>query len=91
VGGIYTYICPKGHIGFGELGIGECVGGANAVYCFCHQFIVQFVFFASRLPFSAVCLPGNLVHWTFVCLLEGGVSNRFFFAVLSIWFCLTLT
>lgn len=40
-----------------------------ACYCFCHQFIVQFVFFASRLPFSAVCLPGNLVHWTFVCQL----------------------
>lgn len=55
--------------------------GVRVVCCFCHQFIVQFsyfsrffslfgFFFAMFLACWFVCFPGNLFHWTFVCVLQ---------------------
>lgn len=64
--------------------------GWRVVYCFCHQFILQFVFFC-RVAFTnffsfhfflAACFLGNLFHWTFVCLLGSPVNGMKRFVLL---------
>jgi len=84
VGGIYTYICPKGHIGFGELGIGECVGGASgcvlflpsiyrAVCIFCQSSSFFGCLFARKSGSLDICLPvgrGRFESFFFRCPLD---------------------